>query len=65
MKRSTAIMHMHHTTKVDISEGFRSELSLLLLGNNRTISQFIQNKGGKCEMVQDIHNKGYQCEVVN
>ena len=44
------IMHVYHTTKVDMPEYFISELIQLMSGTRRTILQDIQNRVGKYDV---------------
>ena len=41
-------MNMNHTEKVEMTEGFRSELSHIMSGMRITISQYIHNTGDQC-----------------
>ena len=44
---NSALMHMYCTAKVYIPEYFIDELSHIMLGMRITITQDIQNRGGK------------------
>ena len=43
-------IHMYRTSKVDMPEDFRGELSLLMSGIRITAAQDIQNRSDHCEV---------------